>query len=77
MPKSRAELDEALRLLESNLVALAEITDPAAHATIERESALLLQAAGPEDVEFVRQRLNCMLGSAGLIPSDNEGEPCS
>ena len=77
MPRSRAELEEALQLLESNLVAMADITDPAAHASIERQSTELLQSAGPEDAEFVRERLNCMFGSAGLIPSDNEGEPCT
>lgn len=77
MPKSRAELEEALRLLESNLGAMAELTDPAPHASIERESIALLHSAAPEDAEFVRARLNCMFGSAGLIPSDNEGEPCT
>lgn len=77
MPKTRAELEEALRLLESNLVAMAELTDPAAHASIERECTALLHSAAPEDAEFVRERLNCMFGSAGLIPSDNEGEPCN
>ena len=32
--------------------------------------------AAPEDYEFVRSRLDCILGSHGLIPSDNEGEDC-
>lgn len=30
----------------------------------------------PEHAEYVQERLNCMLGAAGLIPSDNEGEDC-
>lgn len=30
----------------------------------------------PDHAEFIRGRLNCMLGGAGLVPSDNEGEDC-
>ena len=39
--------------------------------------AAILANASPEDREFVRERINCMLGSAGAIPSNNEGEPCA
>lgn len=74
--KSRAELEESLRLFESNLPALAEITDPLADATIDKTIASLLAEAAPGAAEFVREPINCLLGSAGLIPSDDAGEPC-
>ncbi len=70
------ELEQALRLFESNLRAMAELSDPLALATIEREADALLRSASPAEQERVRARLNCMLGSAGLVPSDNEGEAC-
>lgn len=37
----------------------------------------IVQMAAPQDQAHVRERVECLLGSAGLIPSDNEGEPCS
>jgi hypothetical protein len=40
------------------------------------QAEVIEDAASPDDIEHVRGRINCMLGSRGLIPSDNEGEPC-
>lgn len=37
----------------------------------------LVESADPADRRHIRERAKCMLGSAGLIPSDNEGDPCS
>lgn len=77
MNTSHNALEQALQVLESNLRAMVELSDPLATAAIEREADALLRSASPADHEFVRARLNCMFGSAGLVPSDNEGEPCS
>lgn len=33
-------------------------------------------SAAPADREYVHDQIQCVLGSAGLIPSDNEGQPC-
>jgi len=76
MPRTRPEIEEALRVFASNLPALAEVTDPLAEAAIERLVSAILADAEPEDRGFVRERLTCLLGSAGVIPSDNEDEPC-
>ena len=34
-------------------------------------------SAGDEDRAHVSGRIDCILGAAGLIPSENEGESCS
>lgn len=33
--------------------------------------------AGPDDYDHVQARISCILGSLGMIPSDNEGESCA
>ena len=38
------------------------------------ETEVIEDAAGADDIDHVRSRINCMAGSRGLIPSDNEGE---
>lgn len=35
-----------------------------------------LEAKAPEHVGMIRDRIQCLLGSLGLVPSDNEGEAC-
>lgn len=36
-----------------------------------------IEAAAPDaDHDYVRGRLDCMLRNAGLIPGEEEGEPC-
>lgn len=35
-----------------------------------------LEAKAPEHVGMIRDRFQCLLGSFGLIPSDNEGDEC-
>ncbi len=76
IPKSRAEIEQALRVFEDALPALANSLEPAAIDSICRLAETLISSAAPSDLEFVRERLNCLLGSVGVIPSDNEGEPC-
>ena len=76
MPKTRAQLEEALRLFESNLPTFAEVTDPLADVSIFALAEAIFADASPRDQEFVRDRITCLLGSVGVIPSDNEGQSC-
>lgn len=78
--KTRAELDVMLAVLEAEMPALVashadegdfDFCEFAGHADHIEDSA------GPEDREYVHGKIQCLLGSAGLIPSDNEGEPCT
>lgn len=50
--------------------------DPAVMATVHRLREEIESGSGPY-LFHVRERFNCILGSLGLIPSDNEGEPCA
>lgn len=77
--KSREELDAMLAALEAEMPALIakhaeegdfDFCEFAGHADHIEDSA------GPDDREYVHGKIQCLLGSAGLIPSDNEGEPC-
>lgn len=42
----------------------------------DRKAAQILEHVGPEHYEFARSHINCLLGAAGLVPSDNEGGQC-
>lgn len=69
-----AQLDLTAELVE-RLVA-AQPDDPGLMASVAALQVSLEERAGEEHVEHVRERFQCLLGSLGLIPSDNEGEPC-
>lgn len=78
--KTRAELDDMLLILEAEIPKLIarqgtagdfDFSEFAGHADLIEDSA------GPEDCEYVKGRIQCILGSAGLIPSESEGEPCT
>lgn len=80
MNKSRVELDTMLQELEGAMPTLIarmaeegdfDFNEFAGHADLIEDSA------GPEDREYVKGRIQCLLGSAGVIPSENEGEPCA
>jgi hypothetical protein len=76
--KTRAELDAELEALEVRLGTLvAELDESDVFDAFAGEAEAIEEAAGPEDAEHVRARLDCMLASQGLIPGDNEGEPCT
>lgn len=72
---SRAELDRCLDALQDQLPQLR--TDEDADfdfLAFQDQAARIRDAAGPEDIEHVRGRLQAMLEQAGLIPSDAEAE---
>ncbi len=76
MPKTRAELDTALCVLEADLPAMLEQTRPEDWLeAFAAEADPIRDAAGPADAEHVNSRLQCILRDAGLIPGDDE--PCS
>lgn len=76
--KSRSALDADLAALEARLATfIAELDESDVFDAFAGEAEMIEDAAGPEDAEHVRARLDCMLASQGLIPGDNEGEPCS
>ncbi|HBK46886.1 MAG TPA: hypothetical protein DDZ67_10735 [Xanthomonadaceae bacterium] len=75
---TRAQLDASLDALHASLPPLrsanAEMFD---YEAFQRQADDLVGQARPADKAHVRERVNCLLGSAGLIPSDNEDEPCA
>ena len=77
MQRTLAQLDAELDRFQSDLEAKAAAD--ADDADMEGAVALMIHAmgsvAGPFEAH-VQERITCMLGSLGLIPSDNEGEPC-
>ena len=78
MAKTRKELDALLAALEASLPKL--IQDAREEDFMEAFAGLadvIEESAGTADIEHVRGRINCMLSSRGLIPGDNEGEPCT
>ena len=44
-------------------------------STFAGEADCIVDGA-PQLAEFIQGRLNRMLGAAGLVPSDNDGEDC-
>jgi hypothetical protein len=76
--KSRADLDAELDALEARLATfIAELDESEIFDAFAGEAEVIEDAASEHDAGHVRARLNCMLASQGLIPGDNEGEPCS
>jgi hypothetical protein len=77
MAKTRKELDEILAQLEYTLPTLLKESEESDFMeAFAGEAEVIEDAAGPDDIDHVRGRINCMLRSRGLIPSDNDGEPC-
>ena len=71
------QVAEALRQLEDELPRMIESDgeDGDFWSAFAGEADGIVDRA-PEHAEFIQGRLNCMLGAAGLVPSDNEGEDC-
>lgn len=69
-----ADLDRFQSELEAKVAANPDDTD------LEGDADLMIRAmqsvAGPHK-GHVQERITCILGTLGLIPSDNEGESCS
>lgn len=77
MAKTLAELDAMLDALQAGIPAMLEEYPDIDEFTMAfaGEADVIEDAAG-EHALHVGSRITCMLGSAGIIPSDNEGEPC-
>ena len=77
--KTRPELDEMLATLQADLPRIIEEHTEAGDfdfGAFAGEADAIVASAGDEDRAYVKDRLQCMLGAAGLVPSDNEGEEC-
>jgi hypothetical protein len=79
MAATRADLDKLLDVLEAMLPDLMKDNpdDGDFWAAFAGQADVIEDSASADDAAHVRGRINCMLGSKGLIPSDNEGEPCT
>lgn len=77
MAKTREELDAMLTQLEDDLPTLIQETEESDFMeAFAGQAEGIEDAAGPGAIGHVHSRINCMLDLRGLIPSDNEGEPC-
>lgn len=77
--KTRPELDEVLAKLQADLPRLVEEHSEDGDfdfGAFAGEADEIVASASDEDRPYVEDRLQCMLGAAGLVPSDNEGENC-
>lgn len=75
--KTRAEIDAELARLEQVLPKLIDECEPdEVLEAFAAEAETLTEQAGADDVAHIQGRIDCMLASAGLIPGENEGEPC-
>lgn len=72
-----ARLEAMLDRAEEQIARMADARpdDPELLAKVDRIREGIERDAGPY-VPHVRERFTCILGSLGLIPADNEGEPC-
>lgn len=78
--KTRKELDAMLQQLEDDMprrLKEAEDQGDFDFNSFASDADHIKDHAGDEDRAHVSGRIDCILGSAGLIPSENEGEPCS
>lgn len=74
---TRDQLEADLKALEETLPVQGTADDASFdYPAFQARVAELIRVAEPVDQEYVRERANCMLGAAGLIPSDNEGQRC-
>ena len=69
MAKSRSELDTILDELEAELPILSKDTEDQDDfwMAFTGLSDSIEDSAGPEDLDYVRQRINSMLNASGLI----------
>lgn len=74
---TREQLEADLKALEQTLPVQGTADDASFdYNAFQARVAELIRVAEPFDQEYVRERASCMLGAAGLIPSDNEGKTC-
>jgi hypothetical protein len=73
-----SELDAQLDMTADLITRMvnAKPDDPDLLTMVAALQVSLEEKVGPALVDHIRARFQCLLGSLGLIPSDNEGEPC-
>ena len=79
MSKTRPELDELLQQLEDDMPRRLKEGEEAGDfdfGSFADVADAIKEQAGDEDRAYVAGRIDCLLGAAGLIPSENEGEGC-
>ena len=77
MQQTREDLDLLLDALVANLPQMIkDHPDDADFWPAFAGEADVIEDSSREHSEHVHSRIQCMLGSAALIPSDNEGESC-
>lgn len=74
--RTRAEIDTELARLEALLPAIVEQYGDEWSEAFAGEAEKIESSVPAEHSAYVSGRISCMLASAGLIPGDNEGEPC-
>lgn len=83
--KSWQELDLMVAKLKADLPAKADLPGMVAacgdqddfdFCAFAGQAEAIEDSAAPADREYVHDQIQCVLGSAGLIPSDSEGQPC-
>ena len=78
MPRSLHDLESALDALQSRLPRLGSGQDADFdYEAFQAEAQRLVDAAAEMDRLPLQARVSCMLASAGLIPSETEGESCT
>lgn len=77
MLRSRQEIEAALDALRDQLPRLGSDQDADFdYLAFQSQAQALVDASCPEDRAAIQGYLTCLLASAGLIPSETEGEPC-
>lgn len=72
--RTKAALDE----LETKLQGMVEenLENVEFWAAFTRKADKVVRSASPNDREYAQGRVDCMLKNAGMIPGEDEGEPC-
>ena len=75
---TRPATDSALDRLEAALPSLLkEYPDEGKFwSAFTPDADAIVRVADPADVAHAKGRIDCMLKNAGLIPGEDEGEPC-
>lgn len=72
-PKVKAQLD----VLEGKLAGLiAQYPDAGFWNAFASETESIIDHADAHDAAYAQGRIDCMLKNAGMIPGEDEGEPC-
>jgi hypothetical protein len=77
MTLSREQLDARLENLNSQLPKVASEDDATFdYDAFQEQAQQLIDLATEADAPYVHERIACLLASAGLVPSETEGQDC-